>query len=259
MDKLTGHWRLCGTDWDDYGKKGWRSCRGTWPGQRGYTCGLWMLLHALAAHTTDTTALSDFQAMREWIWYFFGCKDCRHHFFNITVYQEDARNRSSLQLWLWNAHNKVNLRVGQNEKENAEGDPLHPKVLWPTTAQCRGCWSESSDEGAFLEQAEESRWLGGSPGLLQRLNVTVRRRAAERYQEGKGSQMCRLSSSAGAVVSDMDRDRGKPKPLSKCKAGDQKFSKRVVRLSKGKSWNLLEVRQFLDGFYHVDQETDGSE
>jgi hypothetical protein len=33
----------------------WGSCRGSSPATRGYTCGLWLLFHTLAAHVTGDT------------------------------------------------------------------------------------------------------------------------------------------------------------------------------------------------------------
>lgn len=33
----------------------WGSCQGSSPGTRGYTCGLWLLFHTLAAHVTGDT------------------------------------------------------------------------------------------------------------------------------------------------------------------------------------------------------------
>ena len=32
----------------------WQGCKGTTPNSRGYTCGLWAVLHSLAARIADT-------------------------------------------------------------------------------------------------------------------------------------------------------------------------------------------------------------
>ena len=33
-----------------WGVQAWGSCKGSREGKRGYTCGLWLVLHSLAAH-----------------------------------------------------------------------------------------------------------------------------------------------------------------------------------------------------------------
>jgi thiol oxidase len=37
-------------------RQSWRSCKGSQPNSRGYTCGLWLLFHSLAAHIEGDTA-----------------------------------------------------------------------------------------------------------------------------------------------------------------------------------------------------------
>merc|ERR1719506_2181403 len=52
---------------------------------------------------------------------------------------EHTKSRKALQLWWWQAHNHVNLRVGELEGRYGDGDPAYPKALWPTKAQCPEC------------------------------------------------------------------------------------------------------------------------
>lgn len=138
--ELESRWRLCGTDWTTYGTRGWRSCRGTFPGKRGFTCGLWSLFHTVIAHGEDSHALEDTKIMRAVIADLFGCKDCRDHFLNHIAWSEKStRTRRDAQIWWWQAHNQVNLRVQGIEQQYQDGDPQFPKVQWPSQAQCPSC------------------------------------------------------------------------------------------------------------------------
>lgn len=138
-DHLEQGWQLCGTPWVDYGERGWRSCRGTWPGKRGFTCGLWTLFHAVAAQAEDEDAASDLHILHATVSTFFDCDECRKHFEQIPVNPEDLVNRQSVQLWWWRTHNNVNRRVKSFEDRLQDGDPAFPKVQWPSPAECPSC------------------------------------------------------------------------------------------------------------------------
>lgn len=137
-DWLEGQWRLCDEDWSRFGE-GWHQCRGTWPGKRGYTCGLWNMFHFLAAQTSDEMALRDLQIVRNAVVHFFDCTECRDHFMKIPVPEESIKTRRDAQLWWWNAHNVVNRRVGKLEQMYEDGDPGFPKAQWPSEAECPTC------------------------------------------------------------------------------------------------------------------------
>lgn len=139
-DRLESLWRLCDTDWAAY-SSGWQTCRGTWPGKRGFTCGLWNLFHVLAARSDDSSALSDLQVVRTAVLYFFDCEECRDHFEQIPTPDGDHLSRSEAQLWWWRAHNNVNDRVKRLEEQYDDGDPGFPKVQWPSESQCPSCRS----------------------------------------------------------------------------------------------------------------------
>lgn len=160
-DKLEKEWQLCGTPWKEYGQRSWQACRGTVPGKRGYTCGLWTLMHSLAARSTDETASVDLQVMRDTIGSFFRCKDCRDHFMKIPVNHGDGQSRLRVQRWWWRAHNLVNERVKGIEAKHGDGDAAFPKVQWPPAELCQTCRSEHStaidDHGGFLS-------VNGKPG-----------------------------------------------------------------------------------------------
>lgn len=160
-DKLEKEWQLCGTDWSEY-SKGWRSCRGTWPGKRGFTCGLWNTFHSVAARSDDKSSAQDTEALRQAVLKFFDCDDCRNHFSTIAVRPKDTKTRAAAQLWWWQAHNNVNLRVSGIEQRYQDGDPSFLKVQWPTQAQCPGCWLNASS-GSLLSVSR--RGVGSRAGL----------------------------------------------------------------------------------------------
>merc|ERR1719191_1740587 len=97
------------------------------------------MFHTLAARTTDQSAMAELQVVRDAIWYFFDCQDCRQHFFQIPVTKDDVSNRRESQLWWWNAHNVVNRRVKKLEEQYGDGDPEYPKVQWPSPSDCSNC------------------------------------------------------------------------------------------------------------------------
>eukprot|EP01043_Picozoa_sp_COSAG02_P068101 COSAG02_NODE_11189_length_1760_cov_1.280000_1_plen_406_part_10 len=114
---LFGAWPSpCGRPLAYYGSEqsDWRTCKGTYPTTRGYTCGLWELFHMLVAHSSDDHAATDLMTIRSWIEQFFGCEDCRNNFLAMsTGIATRVRVRDDAVLWLWQAHNAVNLRLAQ--------------------------------------------------------------------------------------------------------------------------------------------------
>ena len=98
-------------------------CRGTFPTTRGYTCSLWELFHVMLAHATDRSAASDIDTIHDWIELFFGCKDCRDNFVEMAAEQEaqewrSMTTRGAAMLWMWRAHNSVNLRLKTERAAN---------------------------------------------------------------------------------------------------------------------------------------------
>jgi thiol oxidase len=138
-DALEKSWQSCGTSYDKYAE-GFRSCRATWPGKRGFTCGLWTLFHMLAAQSDDQSALRDLEVVRSAIHYFFLCKECAEHFLRFPAPKGLSVGRRDAQLWWWNAHNSVNRRVIGIEQRFQDADPQFPKVpWWPSPEECPTC------------------------------------------------------------------------------------------------------------------------
>jgi len=148
----------------------WRACRGSWPGYRGYTCGLWTLFHALTVEALAAGEKSVLPAIHGYVRHFFSCKECSQHF--QTMSAEDGlfnvTSAADSVLWLWRAHNKVNARLAGDATE----DPAHPKLAFPTREQCPAC----ATDGVYNDTAvlqflrgfygkENIRREEGTPGV----------------------------------------------------------------------------------------------
>lgn len=123
-------------------------CKGSQPKFRGYSCGLWTLFHTLtvnAAQKPGTESPRVLKAMHGYIKNFFGCTDCADHFQAMAARNRifDVKENDKAVLWLWIAHNEVNLRLAGDVTE----DPEHPKIQFPSVAKCpecrlaRGAWN----------------------------------------------------------------------------------------------------------------------
>uniref|UniRef100_A0A2A4JRH9 Sulfhydryl oxidase n=1 Tax=Heliothis virescens TaxID=7102 RepID=A0A2A4JRH9_HELVI len=123
-------------------------CKGSQPKFRGYTCGLWTLFHTLtvnAAQKPGTESPKVLRAMHGYIKNFFGCTECAGHFQAMASRNRifDVKENDKAVLWLWIAHNEVNLRLAGDVTE----DPEHPKIQFPSANRCpecrltRGAWN----------------------------------------------------------------------------------------------------------------------
>lgn len=55
------------------------------------------------------------QMMRRYIRTFFGCRECGRHFEQAAaVGMDNVQNREQQILWLWQQHNRVNMRLAGN-------------------------------------------------------------------------------------------------------------------------------------------------
>ncbi|CAH1647718.1 unnamed protein product [Spodoptera littoralis] len=115
-------------------------CKGSQPKFRGYTCGLWTLFHTLtvnAAQKPGTESPKVLKAMHGYVKNFFGCTECAGHFQAMAARNRifDVKENDKAVLWLWIAHNEVNLRLAGDTTE----DPEHPKIQFPSVARCAEC------------------------------------------------------------------------------------------------------------------------
>ncbi|XP_007935878.1 sulfhydryl oxidase 1 [Orycteropus afer afer] len=133
-------------------KVNWVGCQGSEPHFRGFPCSLWILFHFLTVqatrqnlyHSWETARPQDvLQAIRSYVRYFFGCRDCASHFEQMaaaSMHRVDSLDGAVL--WLWASHNKVNARLAGALSE----DPYFPKVQWPTRELCSACHNELRGE-----------------------------------------------------------------------------------------------------------------
>lgn len=170
----------------------WRSCKGSQPGARGYTCGLWLLFHALASRLPDQPSVGAawLATIKAFVKHFFQCDDCSKHFLAMASDAEAAAvdsKRDAVQ-WVWRAHNKVwcgaaagweglkhpvppadplrslNFCMQVNARLEAEAedagdarDKDFPHLQWPAQELCPACRLANSDAGGVQVQWDEQQ------------------------------------------------------------------------------------------------------
>eukprot|EP00928_Gymnodinium_smaydae_P036176 TRINITY_DN25319_c0_g6_i1.p1 TRINITY_DN25319_c0_g6~~TRINITY_DN25319_c0_g6_i1.p1 ORF type:complete len:1278 (-),score=147.87 TRINITY_DN25319_c0_g6_i1:55-3888(-) len=260
-------WRLCGTDYDDY-KTGWKSCKGLWASTRGFTCGLWNLFHVLAARMDDTTAGEETDVLRNSIWQFFDCEDCRQHFWKIPFDRATIKTKRDAQLWFWNAHNMVNRRVKRIEEENMDGDPMFPKHQWPRRDQCKKCRSRPQ-ESTNIAQGMSHEIAKGMNSFLEVEHV-IRESddksvpttpASGSSVQGEAATLQPIKSvdasnvetpQARAIIADAEHTQGS---FMESEVGIELRS--LEEAVAAEKWVLDEVVNFLDTFYAVPEPKEG--
>lgn len=119
----------------------WMFCRGSRNDTRGYSCGLWLLFHALSVRVEDRLASSMLRTICNFVTDFFNCKECRDHFLEFcSSAKAKVSSRREFVLWLWDVHNEVNERVGLEETASDTADPKFHKIAWPPVHLCKLCW-----------------------------------------------------------------------------------------------------------------------
>lgn len=169
-------------------QSGWSSsCARGEPGA-GYTCGLWQLMHIISvgiveqnAHQDDAkdriSTLRAADTLRNFIANFFGCEECVDNFLSMYDSCElrncevlDDKNGPSLKehwikfpIWLWLAHNQVNVRLRKEELER-KSQTLSPAdaiaARWPPRQLCEDCWDVHNgyDENAVYTFLKDTYW-----------------------------------------------------------------------------------------------------
>uniref|UniRef100_A0A0N5ARC9 Sulfhydryl oxidase n=1 Tax=Syphacia muris TaxID=451379 RepID=A0A0N5ARC9_9BILA len=120
----------------------WKACRGSKPYLRGYTCGLWTLMHFSTSYNLKYKALkfNIVEPIHQFIWRFLSCEICGKHFH--TYYTKT--NLKALKkpedgiMWLWKAHNIANEVLAKQPSD----DPAFPKQQFPPKSLCSSCWSD---------------------------------------------------------------------------------------------------------------------
>ncbi|KAI4385905.1 hypothetical protein MLD38_003893 [Melastoma candidum] len=129
----------------------WIFCRGSKNDTRGFSCGLWVLLHSLSVRVDDAESQFVFVSICDFIHEFFICEECRQHFYDMcSSVKTPIKTAHDLTLWLWDAHNKVNERLMKDEASLGTGDPKFPKIIWPHRQLCSSCYSSHGRRGDKL-------------------------------------------------------------------------------------------------------------
>ncbi|XP_021896233.1 sulfhydryl oxidase 2 isoform X2 [Carica papaya] len=133
----------------------WMFCRGSRNETRGFSCGLWVLMHSLSLRIEDGESQFAFTTICDFIHNFFICEECRQHFYEMckSVTSPFKKTRD-LALWLWTAHNKVNERLMKEEASLKTGDPKFPKILWPPRQLCSSCYLSGSQKNEGSNQVD---------------------------------------------------------------------------------------------------------
>ena len=119
---------------------------------------LWLLFHSLLVRAPPHAAAGVLTSIRGYVEHFFGCADCAGHFLALTSAADDpmpppTADGDAALLWLWRAHNKVNLRLNATGERAVLRLGLR-KEPFPTRTQCPDCF------GAQLGQWHTPNMLG---------------------------------------------------------------------------------------------------
>ncbi|CAH9139826.1 unnamed protein product [Cuscuta epithymum] len=143
---ILGKYQICGNE----APRGyWMFCRGSTNETRGFSCGLWVLLHSLSVRVDDAESEMAFKTTCDFIHHFFICQECREHFYEMCSRVSTPFNKArDFALWLWDTHNTVNKRLMKAEASLRTGDPKFPKAVWPPQQLCQSCYlGQTKKEG----------------------------------------------------------------------------------------------------------------
>ncbi|KAL8112217.1 hypothetical protein AgCh_019782 [Apium graveolens] len=144
--------QICG---GEVSRGNWKFCRGSRNDTRGFSCGLWVLLHSLSVRIENRESQMAFTTTCEFIHNFFICDECRQHFYDMCSSVSSPFNKTrDYALWLWTAHNKVNERLKKEEASLGTGDPKFPKILWPPKQLCPSCYFVRSHKSGADSQID---------------------------------------------------------------------------------------------------------
>ena len=138
-----------------------------------YTCGLWQSFHAMSvqedAHPGEDgapvfTGADMMTTLKGFISNFFMCDVCRTHFMQVMQREEvgpskqktfQVQSQKDFALWLWEAHNVVNVRLGKEEEESGDADPDRPKEIYPNFEACDVCKVDVKSKNYSVEHVYE--------------------------------------------------------------------------------------------------------
>ncbi|CAK8573951.1 unnamed protein product [Lathyrus sativus] len=146
---LAKNFQICGKE---VPRGYWMFCRGSKNETRGFSCGLWVLLHSLSVRIEDGESQFTFTAICDFVHNFFVCEECRQHFYKMCSSVSSPFNKArDFALWLWSSHNKVNERLRKEEASIGTGDPKFPKTVWPPKQLCSSCYLDYDQTSNKIE------------------------------------------------------------------------------------------------------------
>ncbi|EES19913.1 hypothetical protein BDA96_09G236700 [Sorghum bicolor] len=187
----------------------WIFCRGSKKETRGFSCGLWVLLHSLTVRIGDGESQTTFTSICDFIHNFFICEECRTHFYemcsSVSVPFKSARD---LALWLWTAHNKVNERLMKEEKDLDNADPSFPKIVWPPKQLCPLCYLSSSKtaDGAMQVEWNEDEVFNFLVNYYGKMLVSS-------YRETSMESLLQVTKQVGSISDDSSASSAATVPI----------------------------------------------
>ncbi|PWA43013.1 quiescin-sulfhydryl oxidase 2 [Artemisia annua] len=157
-----GKFEICGKE---VPRGYWMFCRGSKNDTRGFSCGLWVLLHSLSVRVEDGESQLAFTTTCDFVHQFFICEECSQHFYNMcSRVSTPFSSARDFVLWLWTAHNEVNQRLKKTEASLGTGDPKFPKSIWPSKQLCPTCYTNhnQNEESSSIDwdRDEVFKFLG---------------------------------------------------------------------------------------------------
>ncbi|KAF8095098.1 hypothetical protein N665_0341s0023 [Sinapis alba] len=151
------NFHICG---EDLPRGYYMFCRGSKNETRGFSCGLWILMHSLSVRIEDGESQFAFTAICDFINNFFMCDECRRHFHDMCLsVKTPFKKARDIVLWLWSTHNKVNERLKRDEDSLGTGDPMFPKMIWPPKQLCSSCYLTSTGKNIDWDHDEVYKFL----------------------------------------------------------------------------------------------------
>ncbi|KAH8236380.1 hypothetical protein KR026_000642, partial [Drosophila bipectinata] len=126
-------------------------CAATKPFLRGYPCALWVLFHFLTVEAAKEPVPFKpgfvIRTIRDFVQYFYyDCPYCANEFMKISRGMDHVTTHEDEILWLWEAHNKMNLKLVGDGTE----DPKFHKVQYPPKELCHECMDQTWNNASVL-------------------------------------------------------------------------------------------------------------
>lgn len=75
--------------------------------------------------------------------------------FSIYSVSGPFKKSRDFVLWLWSAHNQVNMRLIKEEATLKTFDPKFPKMIWPPTQLCPACYRSHNQKNNEIDWDED--------------------------------------------------------------------------------------------------------